>query len=359
MLTYFSGLRSPWVIIILIWCNIFTLTGQNNFIESVSTGYQPTSVESQVLLKIVQDTSIQNYWLVKTKKAYKFIEGSFLTIDFPDYSFPVNFEANSVETVDTSNYFWPGFGIGGATSLLYGTINGTVGHFYVPGNQAAYGLSALSDSLSVLYRYKNSFYTKEELCESGDDEEELPDSNYVDLTDPLDTVTERTNTPCNVIRILFLYTAGAEETSAEPMSVLQDAVINQLNSSCKNSGLTELEVKFESASSLPILLEGFSEYKRALKTSRKLKNCSEAQKLRNDNYADIVMLFCKAQAFEEAKFDASGHAYNDPPSAKAYGCAQVDKVIGYLKATHGVGHVIGADHQVCKNCCNIRCQERC
>ena len=108
------------------------------------------------------------------------------------------------------------------------------------------------------------------------------------------------------------------------MGTLQFSVMNQLNESSLASGLTLDDIEFEAATEDPILLSGFTEENKAIRTSRKLRDDVTAQGLRDLHFADIVCLFCDDQAFK--KGSASGHGFNNANANEAFVCARVSKV---------------------------------
>jgi hypothetical protein len=79
-----------------------------------------------------------------------------------------------------------------------------------------------------------------------------------------------------------------------------------------------------------------------------LRTNSAAQTARNDNYADIVILFTSPGAYT-----VLGAAYLKAKNSYAYGI--VDISAGVLTGVHETGHIMGARHQRCTECSASQC----
>jgi hypothetical protein len=166
-------------------------------------------------------------------------------------------------------------------------------------------------------------------------EPEDGDDNY----DPIET---RTNCNRN-IRVLFLFTNRAAVSGHNPATVA-NSVINELNASVGASETNQPTAEYENAGAINI--PSFITFTDIDDDLDALVNDPIAQALRNENFADIVVLLTDqpAYTFNGTAKDIKTNNNN------AYSIAQIAFANFGFTGSHEIAHLMGCRHQRCVVC---------
>jgi hypothetical protein len=163
-----------------------------------------------------------------------------------------------------------------------------------------------------------------------------------DGDDNVDPIEPRTI--CNrSVRVLFLFTNRAAVSGSNPAIVAQN-VIDELNTSVSASQTNQLTATYVNAGA--INLPGFVEFDDMGDDLDDLVNDPTANQLRNDNFADLVVLLTNGAAYGPA-----GKAKDIKTNERnAYAIAQIFFASTGFTASHEIGHMMGCRHQRCSTC---------
>jgi len=219
---------------------------------------------------------------------------------------------------------------------------GIQGGLYIAPTNTHYGITDLSVDKPVLIKFPNWDIDFRENCGDINSEDEEGD----------DLVEERSGCESNNIRVLVLFTPATATSGFNP-STVASGLIAELNASTGASGLSTTDISFTLANTL--LLSGFVENgSDAEGDVDALADNTAAQTMRNDNYADIVILLT-ANIYTGLNGIAKAiSALNK----NAYCLAEIGRVAtGSMTFTgsHEIAHVIGARHQRCTTCNRGQC----
>lgn len=130
-------------------------------------------------------------------------------------------------------------------------------------------------------------------------------------------------------------------------SLVALSVISEINAACDASGIAATDAHFAYAGTA--LLPGFAENLDIHDDLDDLRNSTAAQNLRNDYYADIVVLITA-----NVHTGAVGVARLKASDAKAYCVIEIGSALfNGFGATHEIGHILGARHERCSTCGNV------
>ncbi len=293
------------------------------------------SQEEDLKNKLLATDRHEAYWIVNVAQLTSRLNSNQLSFSFPGSSVSTTFFMQNITADENTKFFWEGYTTDGSTANIWKSGDGTEGEFYIHATQTGYGLYVLSPDKSLLIRYNSEIMDRrQDYCHDDQDPDfENPDDFEVSGEEE---PHEREACDNNIISVLFLFTEKAKLEGN--MDMLADFVIGQLNASTSSSGLSTSQILFKKANT--VLLPDFVEEKRSWGTLKKLRENANAIALRNANFADIVVLFCGG-SFKRTGGAADRYSDSESP----YCLATTTATRMSLKATHGVGHVMGARHQ--------------
>jgi hypothetical protein len=301
------------------------------------------TIEQTKLSKVQQDITIEANWLVNLKPIVNAVNGRTLSVTFPDETLPTTFEADFPTSYSNGNFNWTGYKLDGSSFRLHKTSEGILGSAYNATSGKHYGILNLSSSKTLIVRYSEVPIKNIDLCDVVGDDEDKDD----------DSVDDRGGCEINKIRVLFLYTNAALVSSVTSPESASAGIIAEINTACSTSGMSEIDVHFENAGT--VLLPSFIEGADVRTDLDNVMANSIAQTLRDDYYADIVVLLTSAHfGFPRAVGVAPLKAKNE----EAFCVAELAFAISGFTATHEIGHLLGARHQRCSACDVDMCDKK-
>lgn len=304
-----------------------------------------TAQEQSRLDYYINDSYTEEIYHIKINPIGDFLKGNELDVKLPGTQTIVKFKASYIKSTTEDDYYWLGYNGGGSSFELmkmpvpnsgglqqpFGSSSyAYLGNIQIPSSDFSYQIVDLSPQRSICIKFKRKKYENENICTvTGDDEDE----EYI--------VEDRSNCPHNNIRVLFLFT-GATTINNIP-TIVANNILNQLNASILASGLTPNQINFESAGVETLT---FVETPDIGNDLDRLVNNTTAHNLRDDNFADMVILLTAA-AYPDAAGRAKGTATKNK---NTYCIAEIPTAVSGLTGVHEIGHLIGARHQRCSEC---------
>lgn len=272
------------------------------------------------------------------------LSGNSLSIMIPNTSSGIVFNTSNAKLHNNGDIYWTGYSSDGS-SFRYARYGNDISlDMYVHALDKKYLASSIAPDKLVLTTY-DDWLSMEEGLGCGNDGE--PDDDFDSDPDDELTATDielRDNCDLNHIRVLVLFTANAALLD-NPNTVAR-LLVDELNATTTASGLGVFTINFILANTIEPT--GFDEtFDDAEGDVNRLRNNALAQQLRDDHFADLVILltFPVYQGIAGTAHGIKVKAQN------AYCLANIDAVRNNFTGSHELGHLIGCRHQRCVNCC--------
>ena len=324
---------------LIMLCGSIYAGAQEPLIQESSKTFEALNSEEQYMYnKILENGLYSEHYLVEYGSLQQMqLEGE-IRIKLPgDDCDELLFQAKSVQFESDESYVWYGvlkaqvtdedcFCRLGAITLV-ASPTGKIGHITV--DEKTYEILELSPETYVAAKVDDEQFTV--ACPNHGDELDEFSPNTLDRSGG--------NGNCDV-RCLVLFTPAAEtfEGSLAAINNRVNLAIAQTNQSFRNSDIAACELRLELAGVEPL---AFIETTDSEVDVTRLANDLNAQQLRNDFEADIVMLLTGG-----IYLDALGRVDSIGPSeADAYAVVETGTATtARLTFAHEVGHLFGARH---------------
>ncbi|MCE7926206.1 MAG: T9SS C-terminal target domain-containing protein [Haliscomenobacteraceae bacterium CHB4] len=287
-----------------------------------------------MLNQVQQRSNIEASWLVTIDSIENHLAFRTLSITLPENNTIYTFEADNVTSIREGEYYWAGYNIDGSSIRLRKGASDFLGNLYIASTNYYYEIASISTDKSVLIKYNPFTINGYGDCAQEEDEDE----------DIEDTVEDRGGCENNKIRVLFLFTAAAAALGPPSPASVASTIISELHAATLDSEMPETDIFFMSAGE--VLFPGFIESNNIGNDLSAFSSSSTVHDLRDDYYADIVVLLT-ANAYPGVNGQAKRISASN---GNAYCIVELPAAISSLTGSHEIAHIVGARHQRCLMC---------
>lgn len=322
-------------------------SSKGDFIEIITPNSTMSTDEQTRWDSIMNNPYTDTIYHVIINPIEDFLSAKELEVKLPGTQTIITFEADYVKSSSEDDYYWYGYSSDGSIFEMMKMVapsepspgQQTTEYYYL-GNITlinetySYRILDLSPSKKICVKYDYPALNQTITCtQTGDDSD-----------DGSDEVEDRGSCPDNNIRVLFLFNTDAAIVGNPVIEA--NMTIQQLNNTAISSNVSPDEISFEFVDVLPL---AFTKTNNIGNDLNSLISNNNAKSLRDNNFADVVILFV------EASYPTSLGAVLEinPKEDKAFAIMDINTTTGaFFSGVHEVSHLLGARHERCSACNN-------
>lgn len=309
------------------------IEGKSPYFQIIDTSLV-SSLELETLASFRDTTATISKYIVEIGGFASYLDGSNLTVNIPNTADSITFSTQNASQDLDGGMYWIGLASDGSYFRIGDYAEGTMISMYIAQSDKRHSCLSIVNNRFLLIEYEDWAEVENQyVCDSDDD----PDDEDDDSDD--ETIEDRRKCDFNNIRVLVLFTADADARPGFNTIVVARNLIEELNVSVTSSDLSASDIRFTLANVLllPDFIEGNFDISVDLQN---LADNEDAQTMRDDNLADVVILLTDA-----VYFGVAGVGFLKAREENAYGISTIVAAAGGFTGSHEIGHIIGCRHQ--------------